>query len=84
MTKFNYSDSSEFNDLFEGIKMDITLNNGDVYEGLFEGMDDNIVMLKSLKSNNIIGITQSSIDYVMVDESEYITSDHYYFNVECR
>ena len=84
MTKFNYSDSSEFLELFEGIKMDITLNNGYVYEGLFEGMDDKIVMLKSLKSNNIIGITQSSIDYVMVDENQYLDTDHYYFNVECR
>ena len=81
MVEFNYSDASEFDDLTEGMLMEILVYDGTTYSGLFGGVDGGeIIMLKSLKSGGTIGIHVTQIELVLVDVNEYVSTMHYAYN----
>jgi len=46
----------------EGKAVVLKLKNGDTYTGIFRGMDDEDILLGSLKYNSTIGVNLSSIE----------------------
>lgn len=49
-------DSTEIENLEEGKEVVLFFSNGEEYTGIFKGIDDDLIMLKSLDSEMMIGL----------------------------